>query len=48
MQMLKAFVIDKQDEKQTATFFRMCRNEALYAMHVFHLTPTQLVWDSAV
>ena len=48
MQMLKAFVIDKQDEKQTVTFFRISQNKALYAVHIFHLTFTQLLWNGAV
>ena len=36
------------DEKQTVTFFRMCGNEALYTVHIFHLTPTQLVWNGVI
>ena len=28
--------------------FRMCQNKALSAMHIFHLTPTRLVWNGVV
>ena len=42
---VKSICYCKEDEKQTVTFFRMCRNKALEAVHIFHFTPTQLVWN---
>ena len=49
MQMLKAFVIVvTEDEKQNVTVFRMCQNEALRAVHIFQMTPTQIVWNGVV
>ena len=32
----KHLVLHTEDEKHTVTFFRMCGNEALYAVHIFH------------
>ena len=44
----KHLLLQTEDEKRTVTFFRMCQNEALLAVHIFHLTPTQLVWNGVV
>ena len=34
-----------EDENQTVTSLTMSQNEALSAVHTFHLTPTRLVWN---
>ena len=34
----------QRDIKQTVTFFRMYRNKALSAVHIFHLTPAGVEW----
>ena len=44
----KSICYCKHNEKQTVTFFRMCGNEALCAVHIFHLTPTQIAWNGVV
>ena len=38
----------QEEEEEEVTFFRMCQNEALYAVYIFHLTPTQLVWNGVI
>ena len=44
----KHLLLQTEDENQTVTFFRMCGNEALKAVYIFHLTPTQLVCNGVV
>ena len=42
----KSICCCKERVKSTLSLFsRMCRTEALKAVHIFHLTPTQLVWN---
>ena len=35
-------------KSKLSLFLRMCQNETLCAVHAFHLTPTQLVWNGVV
>ena len=40
--------VQTEDEKQTLTSFRMYRNKALQALHIFHLKSTWRVWHGVV